>query len=152
MRVYFVRAPIECKIMATCRIFAGATVTNISDKALPPRRHRPARPVPSHPVSVPCRGIPYLSYIDLPRTDTPPVSYFRSPRAHTPRDDINSRIPARRRTGHRRENCTWLRVFPSRAKTADALSRVARIDSRLEIRGSLRYRGYFCVTSGVRCH
>lgn len=58
------RAPIECKIMATCRIFAGATVTNISDKvppaSLPPSTsvQRPAhRSVPSR------RRVSYLSIL-----------------------------------------------------------------------------------------
>lgn len=39
------RLPIECKIMAACRIFAGATVTNISDKSpsLPHHLPCPAR-------------------------------------------------------------------------------------------------------------
>lgn len=56
MRVYFAepRTPIECKIMAVCRIFAGATVTNISDKATPaPAPPTAFRPIPSRP------GVPF---------------------------------------------------------------------------------------------
>lgn len=78
MRVYFagLRAPIECKIMAACRIFAGATVTNISDKVpLPTLSPAPSCRPTDRPRGRSCRAAPYL-YIDLPRTDTPPGIIF----------------------------------------------------------------------------
>lgn len=83
MRVYFARAsdaPIECKIMAVCRIFAGATVTNISDKATPVRAPDllPRDRVSSYPV--PAGGaVSYLSILIYRELIlSPPVSYFRS--------------------------------------------------------------------------
>lgn len=74
----------------------GATVTNISDKgplfplplplplplavAFAPVQ-RVLRPVLSRPGAVP-RSVSL--YIDLPRTDIPPISYFQAPQARVP--------------------------------------------------------------------
>jgi len=90
------RTPIECKIMAVCRIFAGATVTNISDKATlalapPPPILAPAPDcVSSHPV--PAGGaVPYLSILIYRELIFSTGIIFSILRTRT-LDNINSKI------------------------------------------------------------
>jgi len=119
--------------MATCRIFAGATVTNISDK-IPPAATFYLRPTSCalfRPVPAP-RSVSL--YIDLPRTDTPPVSYFRSKR------ECVISIRGTRHVGHRRELfATFIaRFFPQRIKTGRTLALC--IDLWFRVWDSLRSR------------
>lgn len=147
------RAPIECKIMATCRIFAGATVTNISDKALScagthltlPRAVS-FHPISSHPGAV-CR-VPYLSILIYRELILCRYHIFDPPRARVARAMISireTRHAARAVAPATDESSTERKNFPSRElKLRNVILRVATIDSPLgRFRGSLRSEIYF---------
>jgi len=101
------RAPIECKIMAVCRIFASTTVTNISDKASPCPRCPTLMPVPvlAFRSRVPARrAVSYLSILIYRELIFRRYHIFDPERGGGagghPRilGDINLKVPARRPT------------------------------------------------------